>query len=166
MLFCRYVRNIEVDIMKMIEQQDSLDIAFMRMAIAEAHRSQPSENAYCVGCVVVRDGQVLSTGFSRELPGNTHAEQVALIKLNLQAQGATVYTTMEPCSKRMSNNVSCVQSCFRAGVARVVVGVMEPKNFVVCEGVQLLQKAGMDVKILKGLEHECLAPNKHLRLIF
>jgi pyrimidine deaminase RibD-like protein len=142
------------------------DETFMRLAIAEAHRSQPSENAYCVGCVVVRDGQVLSSGFSRELPGNTHAEQVALHKLHFEAQGATVYTTMEPCSTRMSGNVPCVQSCLRAGVARVVIGVMEPKTFVVCEGVRLLKDAGVDVKLLEGLEADCLAPNAHLHLVF
>ncbi|ETI33247.1 hypothetical protein F442_19926 [Phytophthora nicotianae P10297] len=150
----------------MADLQDESDMAFMRLAIAEAHRSQPSENAYCVGCVVVHDGQVLSTGFSRELPGNTHAEQVALHKLNFDAQGTTVYTTMEPCSKRVSGNVPCVQSCLRAGVTRVVIGVMEPKTFVVCEGVQLLQDAGVDVKLLKGLEADCLAPNAHLNLVF
>ncbi|KAF4144482.1 Invertebrate-AID/APOBEC-deaminase [Phytophthora infestans] len=146
--------------------QDESDVAFMRLAVAEAHRSQPSENAYCVGCVVVRDGLVLSTGFSRELPGNTHAEQVALHKLNFEAQGVTVYTTMEPCSTRVSGNVPCVQSCLRAGVARVVIGVMEPKTFVICKGVQLLQEARVDVKLLKGLEADCLAPNAHLNLVF
>uniref|UniRef100_A0AAV1TX54 CMP/dCMP-type deaminase domain-containing protein n=1 Tax=Peronospora matthiolae TaxID=2874970 RepID=A0AAV1TX54_9STRA len=141
------------------------DTAFMRMAIAEAHRSQPSENAYCVGCVVVRDNHVLSSGFSRELPGNTHAEQVALHKLNYDAKGATVYTTMEPCSTRVSGNVPCVQTCLRAGVARVVIGVMEPKTFVICEGVRLLKDAGVDVLLLQGLELDCLAPNAHLHLV-
>ncbi|CAI5718196.1 unnamed protein product [Peronospora effusa] len=140
------------------------DVAFMRLAILEAHSSQPSENAYCVGCVVVRDGNILSSGFSRELPGNTHAEQVALQKLNFEAQGATVYTTMEPCSERVSGKVPCVQSCLRAGVTRVVIGVMEPKTFVICEGVRLLKDAGVDVKLLKGLETDCLAPNAHLNL--
>ncbi|CEG48380.1 drap catalyzes the third step of the riboflavin biosynthesis pathway [Plasmopara halstedii] len=121
--------------------QDASDMAFMRMAITEAHRSQPCES-------------------------NTHAEQVALTKLDFKADGATVYTTMEPCSKRLSANVPCVQSCLRAGVARVVIGVMEPKTFVICNGVQLLQNAGVDVKLLKGLERDCLAPNKHLNIVF
>ncbi|TMW56280.1 hypothetical protein Poli38472_008928 [Pythium oligandrum] len=142
------------------------DELFMRLAIAEAHKSIPSENAFCVGCVIVRDGEVVSTGYSRELPGNTHAEQVALQKLDFQATGTTVYTTMEPCSKRLSGNTPCVQSCLRAQVSRVVVGVMEPKNFVECEGVRLLQEAGVQVELLKGLEEECLAPNQHLNLVF
>ncbi|DBA00535.1 TPA: hypothetical protein N0F65_006439 [Lagenidium giganteum] len=140
------------------------DERFMRLAIAEAHKSVPSENAFCVGCVVVKDGQVLSSGFSREFPGNTHAEQVALTKLDFLAEGCTVYTTMEPCSKRVSGNVPCVQSCLRARVSRVVIGVLEPKNFVVCEGVALLEEAGVEVVVLKGLEEECLAPNRHINL--
>jgi pyrimidine deaminase RibD-like protein len=141
------------------------DLMFMRLAIEEAHKSDPIPNAYCVGCVLVRDDQVLATGFSRELPGNTHAEQVALMKVKFQAKGATVYTTMEPCSKRTSGNTPCVQSCLHAQVSRVVVGVMEPKNFVLCEGVQLLRDAGVQVDLLNGLEEECLAPNKHINLI-
>jgi pyrimidine deaminase RibD-like protein len=145
---------------------ESADVAFMRLAIAEAHKSEPTENAFCVGCVVVRDGVVLSTGFSRELPGNTHAEQVALHKLDFDAGGATLYTTMEPCSTRLSGNTPCVHSCLRARVERVVVGVMEPTNFVVCEGVRLLQDGGVHVDLLQGLEQECLAPNRHLDLTF
>lgn len=142
------------------------DVAFMKLAIAQAHLSIPSENAYCVGCVVVRDESVISTGFSRELPGNTHAEQVALEKLAYQAEGATLYTTMEPCSIRLSGNTPCVQSCIRACVQRIVIGVMEPKTFVICEGVHLLRSAGVEVELLQGLEEECLAPNRHLDLIF
>lgn len=143
---------------------EDADVAFMRLAIAEAHKSVPADSAYCVGCVVVRDGVVLATGFSRELPGNTHAEQVALMKLDFDAERATVYTTMEPCSVRLSGNVPCVQSCLRAKVARVVVGAMEPANFVVCEGVRLLRDAGVAVALLQGLEADCLAPNRHLQL--
>lgn len=137
----------------------------MRLAIAEAHKSQPSASAYCVGCVVVSSGRVISAGFSREQPGNTHAEQVALAKLGFQAQNATLYTTMEPCSERTSGNVPCVASCLRAGVARVVVGVAEPKNFVDCQGTQQLRDAGVVVDLLQGLEQECLAPNAHLDLV-
>lgn len=148
------------------DAQEPSDVALMRLAIAEAHKSGPVAGAYCVGCVVARNNRVLSTGFSRELPGNTHAEQVALTKLDFQAEGATVYTTMEPCSRRTSGNVPCVASCLRAGVTRVVVGVLEPKNFVECEGVQQLRDGGVQVDVLAGLEAECLAPNRHLNLVW
>ncbi|KAF0682942.1 Aste57867_24955 [Aphanomyces stellatus] len=138
------------------------DERFMRLAIAQAHLSPPAESAYCVGCVIVKDDQVISTGYSRELPGNTHAEQCALMKLDMHAQGAELYTTMEPCSVRLSGNKPCVESCIQGQVARVIVGVMEPAKFVQCEGVRLLQEKGIQVDLLHGLEAECLAPNKHL----
>ncbi|ETW03327.1 hypothetical protein, variant [Aphanomyces invadans] len=138
----------------------SRDERFMRLAIAQAHLSPPTESAYCVGCVVVKDDRVISTGFSRELPGNTHA--CALLKLDMQASGTELYTTMEPCSVRLSGNKPCVESCIAANVSRIVIGVMEPSKFVQCEGVRLLREQGIQVDLLVGLEAECLAPNKHL----
>lgn len=135
---------------------------FMSLAIAEARKSIPIPSAYCVGCVVTRDDQVISTGYSRELPGNTHAEQVALMKINYDAYGTTLYTTMEPCSERISGNVTCVETCIRSCVGRVVVGVLEPKNFVECKGIQQLATAGIRVNVLEGFEKKCLEPNFHI----
>ncbi|ETV85358.1 hypothetical protein H257_03115 [Aphanomyces astaci] len=140
------------------------DEQFMRLAIAQAHLSPPTESAYCVGCVIVKDGEVISTGYSRELPGNTHAEQCALVKLDMQASGTELYTTMEPCSVRLSGNKPCVESCIAANVSRIVIGVMEPTKFVQCNGVRLLREKNIQVDLLVGLEAECLAPNKHLNL--
>ncbi|RLN62878.1 hypothetical protein BBJ29_002690 [Phytophthora kernoviae] len=82
------------------------------------------------------------------------------------AQNETDITFMRLAIGEAHRNVPCVQSCLRAGVARVVIGVMEPKTFVICEGVQLLKDAGVDVKLLQGLEADCLAPNAHLNLVF
>ena len=56
------------------------DLAWMRIACEQARLSPPVDTAYCVGCVLVKDGTAIATGFSRELPGNTHAEQCALMK--------------------------------------------------------------------------------------
>ena len=150
-----------------------LDQQMMLLAIDEAHRSPPVDSAYCVGCVVARGDTVLATGYSRELPGNTHAEQSALFKLDTMhvdfrkgkqgSQRTTLYTTMEPCSHRNSGATPCVTHCLRRFVERVVIGVLEPKNFVAnCEGVDLLRNAGVEVVVLQGLEKECLAPNQHL----
>ncbi|KAJ1961101.1 hypothetical protein IWQ62_003987 [Dispira parvispora] len=147
------------------------DIAFLRQAIVQAHRSTPVPSAYCVGAVLVSgddEPRVLATGYSRELPGNTHAEECALLKY-AQANpkdnaltNATMYTTMEPCSTRLSGNTPCTERIIRAGLARVVLGVKEPDNFVQCEGVRLLQAAGIRVDYLAGFEQECLAPNSHI----
>ncbi|KAI9216371.1 cytidine deaminase-like protein [Blastocladiella britannica] len=131
---------------------------------------------------------VLSTGYSREIPGNTHAEEVCFLKLGDQAlalpdpvpgqspqwppevlaitraAGATVYTTMEPCSKRLSGRCSCTDHALALGVKRVVVGIAEPRDiFVQCEGIARLGEAGVQVTVLEGMEEECWAPNRHIR---
>ena len=75
-----------------------------------------------------------------------------------------MYTTMEPCSKRLSGNMPCVENCIKHGVGRVFVGVREPTHFVRCEGVAQLVEAGIpcfDV-VWDGVEDECLAMNRHI----
>lgn len=164
---------------------------FMEAAIREAEKSVASPKAYCVGCVIVpqgtaetldsalkgealspanrktASGSILATGFSREIPGNTHAEQCALIKMNesgLDSTGCDMYTTMEPCSKRLSGNIPCVSRCITHKIGRVFVGVREPAHFVRCEGVAQLIAAGIpcfDV-VYPGVHDACLAPNSHI----
>ncbi|KAJ3193876.1 DRAP deaminase, partial [Irineochytrium annulatum] len=111
-----------------------VDHTHMKSAIAQAHLSTPVESAYCVGAVLVNPttNTVLSTGFSRELPGNTHAEECCLLKLadTAQARGATMYTTMEPCGERLSGKQGCAQRLIAVGIGRVVVGASEPRNFI------------------------------------
>ncbi|KAJ1649261.1 hypothetical protein IWQ61_009597 [Dispira simplex] len=149
----------------------SQDVTFLRQAIVQAHRSTPVPNAYCVGAVLVSgddEPRMLATGYSRELPGNTHAEECALLKYaqtnpnDNALTNATMYTTMEPCSTRLSGNTSCTERIIQAGLTRVVLGVKEPDNFVQCEGIRLLQAAGIRVDYLTGFEQECLAPNAHI----
>ncbi len=96
----------------------------MLKALEEADKSPPTDAAFCVGCVIsftsdsprASSSEILATGFSRELPGNTHAEQCALDKLakdfesksqpktakNVPTLDLDLYTTMEPCSERLS----------------------------------------------------------------
>ncbi|KAI9320892.1 cytidine deaminase-like protein [Dichotomocladium elegans] len=144
---------------------DPTDAKYMQLAIEMAHRSTPVDKAYCVGAVLVNSqGELLTTGFSRELPGNTHAEECALRKLSdsSEAQGATMYTTMEPCSIRLSGNRPCTDRLVEARVKRVVMGVREPPDLVTCTGVQLLKDAGIQVVVVPDVEEACLAPNRHI----
>ncbi|ORX66731.1 hypothetical protein DL89DRAFT_305234 [Linderina pennispora] len=141
------------------------DIAFMRMAIAEARNCTSVESAYNVGAVITDGTQVLSTGYSRQFPGNTHAEQCALMALadkNISTANTTMYTTMEPCSTRLSGNVPCVKRVLNAKIARVFVGVAEPPNFVHCTGIEELRNHGVQVIVISELEDECKALNCHL----
>ncbi|CAO3682251.1 unnamed protein product [Umbelopsis vinacea] len=144
---------------------DPHNLKLMNIAIMQANLSEPVESAYCVGAVLVAaTGEILSTGYSRELPGNTHAEQCALDKLAdiSMAENAVCYTTMEPCSTRLSGNKPCVERLIEAKVKKVIMGVKEPPNFVACSGVDLLRQAGIEVLVVPGVEEQCLMPNKHI----
>lgn len=146
--------------MVVFETRDEIATGLMRQALLEAARCTPVATAFCVGCVLVdpATGHVLSTGYSRELDGNTHAEANALDKLDpALAVGAHLYTTLEPCSVRLSGNVPCTRRVIEAGIAQVFLGVQEPADFVACEGVRLLREAGIEVWVVLGLEAECLA---------
>lgn len=111
---------------------------YMALAIEEAKKSEPTKTAFCVGAVLVNEGKVLETGYSRELPGNTHAEQCALEKYFAKHDtdkvppGTELYTTMEPCSLRLSGNEPCLDRVIKQGgnISSVFVGVMEPATFV------------------------------------
>ena len=72
-------------------------------------------------------------------------------------KGASIYTTLEPCSVRKSGSRPCADRIIEAGFARVYVGVLEPGDFVVCEGTQRLLDAGIEVVLVEGLEEECLS---------
>ncbi|KAJ1862943.1 hypothetical protein LPJ73_000644 [Coemansia sp. RSA 2703] len=149
------------------------DVEMMRLAIAQARKCTDVSTAYNVGAVIIdKDGQILSTGYSRQFPGNTHAEQCALMALQSTAdsseqlaealKNAIMYTTMEPCSKRLSGNVPCVQRILDCGIRKVFVGIMEPPNFVECSGVEELENAGVTVVHVTELEQECKHLNSHL----
>lgn len=111
---------------------------YMKLAIEEAKKSEPTSTAFCVGALLVNSGKILSTGYSRELPGNTHAEQCALDKYfkdnntNKVPIGTELYTTMEPCSYRLSGNEPCLDRIIKQGgnISSVFVGVLEPSTFV------------------------------------
>ncbi|KAI5801216.1 cytidine deaminase-like protein [Geopyxis carbonaria] len=134
---------------------------YLRLALAQAHHSPPTSTAYCIGAVLLSPtGSILSTGYTRELPGNTHAEECALLKLlpATPPAGSVLYTTMEPCSERNSGNKPCVERILEAGgIETVVVGVREPRDFVECNsGEGRLRKAGVGYVYVPGLEEEIL----------
>ena len=135
---------------------------FMKLAIIEANKCIPIKTAFCVGAVLVdKNGTIISTGYSREIPINTHAEQVCLIKAkDIKLNECTMYSTMEPCGERLSGAIPCSKLLIGSGVDRVVVGIREPDTFIKeTRGIKILEDAGIRVEFLKGLEDECWAPN-------
>jgi diaminohydroxyphosphoribosylaminopyrimidine deaminase/5-amino-6-(5-phosphoribosylamino)uracil reductase len=145
------------------------DRRWMGLAIGQAHLCPPSEGAYSVGAVIVDgDGNELSRGYSREGDPHVHAEESALAKLpagDPRLRGATIYSTLEPCSQRKSRPRTCTQLILAAGIPHVVIAWLEPSLFVAdCQGKELLEQAGVTVTELPELAAAAKEPNKHLSL--
>lgn len=98
-----------------------------------------------VGCVIVRDGQVVGEGVTRPV-GQAHAEVVALQAAGEAARGADMYVTLEPCS-HFGRTPPCTDAIITAGVRRVFVGVIDPNPLVHGEGLRKLEAAGVEVGV-------------------
>ena len=101
-----------------------------------------------VGCVVVREGEIIGEGWHRR-PGEPHAEIVALREAGEAARGATLYVTLEPCS-HLGRTPPCAEAIVAAGVARVVVGMVDPDAQVRGRGLAALEGAGLRIDLAEG----------------
>jgi pyrimidine deaminase RibD-like protein len=126
--------------------QPAFDRKFCQAAIAEARKSVAEDDRLHpkVGVVIVKDGKVLATGFRGESGKGDHGEYCALKKLTpADVQGATAYTTLEPCSERKPPKKSCTDRLIEGKVARVVYGMGD--KHVSVYGHPSLQEAGIAV---------------------
>src|SRR4051794_1951425 len=84
-------------------------------------------------------------------PGGAPAEAVALEAAGEAARGATLYVTLEPCS-HTGRTGPCADAVIQSGVARVVVGIVDPDERVAGSGIKRLREAGIQVDV--GLYHD------------
>lgn len=97
-----------------------------------------------VGCVLVRDGAIVGQGFHR-YADRDHAEIVALKEAGANAQGATAYVTLEPCSHQ-GRTGPCAPALLNAGVSRVLAATVDPNPAVAGRGLALLRDNGVRVE--------------------
>jgi diaminohydroxyphosphoribosylaminopyrimidine deaminase / 5-amino-6-(5-phosphoribosylamino)uracil reductase len=122
------------------------DQQMMRRAIDLAalgrHTTQPNP---CVGCVIAQGERIVGEGWHRKW-GEPHAEVLALEAAGEAARGATVYVTLEPHSYQ-GRTPPCTVALIRAGVRRVVSGVLDANPKVSGDGVRQLQQAGIETQV-------------------
>jgi diaminohydroxyphosphoribosylaminopyrimidine deaminase/5-amino-6-(5-phosphoribosylamino)uracil reductase len=123
---------------------DATDREYMTRALAAAARVRciTSPNPW-VGCVIrTADGELFE-GATGE-PGEAHAEVNALEHAGARARGATAYVTLEPCV-HSGRTGPCTDALIEAGVARVVIGIIDPDEHVDGAGLARLREKGIVV---------------------
>jgi diaminohydroxyphosphoribosylaminopyrimidine deaminase / 5-amino-6-(5-phosphoribosylamino)uracil reductase len=140
------------------------DRYWLTAAIDLSRQSPPSTAAFSVGALVVaRSGEVIATGYSREVDPADHAEEIALRRAAGAELGtATLYSSLEPCLRRASRPDSCAALIDAAGVRRVVIAWREPPLFVPGGGAAWLTRHGIAVIVLPELAAAAKATNQHL----
>jgi diaminohydroxyphosphoribosylaminopyrimidine deaminase/5-amino-6-(5-phosphoribosylamino)uracil reductase len=98
-----------------------------------------------VGCVIVRDGQIVGEGWHRRF-GGPHAEVMAIAAAGPAARGASLYVTLEPCC-HFGKTPPCTEAILAAGVSRVVAAQRDPFPRVDGGGFRQLQAAGLTVEV-------------------
>ncbi len=134
----------------------SEDEFFMSEALLAAMEGvgRPNPNP-CVGAVLVKNGRILARAATLAY-GDLHAERVLLQKLSPEeAQGATVYVTLEPCAGT-GKQPPCTDALLAAKIARCVVGAEDPHPKAAGQGLARLKAAGVELTV-GCLQEECRA---------
>ena len=165
---CRHeeVDGMEVTTCVLRPDTSAEDLGYLAQAVAAGRLCTPSATSYCVGAVVVLPDGRTFTGHTHETSPTHHAEQEAVRKAldaGAELRGATIYSSMEPCSRRSSEPESCTQLILRHGFARVVFALYEPDRFVCCRGAQTLREAGVEVRAYPSLAGGVREANAHLQ---
>lgn len=120
------------------------DARWLAAAAALAARARPASSPNPgVAALVVRDGRVVARGWTQP-SGRPHAEAVALAAAGERAKGATLYVTLEPCAHASPRGPACADLVSASGLARVVIGCMDPDPRTAGAGLSRIRAAGID----------------------
>lgn len=130
----------------MTDHEVSFDMEMMQQCLQLARRAagKTSPNPL-VGSVIVKEGKIIGQGFHPGV-GQPHAEMFALREAGEAARGATVYVNLEPCN-HYGRTPPCSDALIKAGVAKVVAGMVDPDPRVAGGGIKKLRDAGIEVVV-------------------
>jgi pyrimidine deaminase RibD-like protein len=128
-------------------EDKSSDRRFMEEAIVEARKSKSQKYDPKVGAVICRDDHQLASGYRGERGDGMHAEASALEKMgdSRLAVGATIFTTLEPCTVRTRQRIPCADLLVKRRVRRVVIGMLDPNHDIRGEGQWQLEDARIEI---------------------
>ena len=133
--------------------EENINKKYMRMAIELAKKGAGGVNPNpMVGAVVVKNGKVIGRGYHKFF-GGSHAEVYALEEAGKEAEGATIYVTLEPCS-HYGKTPPCAKKIIDMGIKKCFIGSSDPNPKVAGRGVAMLKEAGIEV-VENVLKEEC-----------
>jgi riboflavin biosynthesis protein ribD len=142
-----------LDKVKENNMEENINEKYMWMAIELAKKSAGAVNPNpMVGAVVVKNGEVIGRGYHKFF-GGPHAEVYALEEAGKEAEGATIYVTLEPCS-HYGKTPPCAKKIIDMGIKKCFIGSSDPNPKVAGRGVAMLKEAGIEV-VENVLKEEC-----------
>jgi len=142
-----------LDKVKENNMEENINEKYMRMAIELAKKGAGAVNPNpMVGAVVVKNGEVIGRGYHKFF-GGPHAEVYALEEAGKEAEGATIYVTLEPCS-HYGKTPPCAKKIIDMGIKKCFIGSSDPNPKVAGKGVAMLKEAGIEV-VENVLKEEC-----------
>jgi len=122
------------------------DEKFMGKALLLARKAEGRTRPNpLVGALVVKNSRIVGKGFHKKA-GESHGEIEALAIARNKARGATLYTTMEPCT-HWGRTGPCTEAIIAHGIRRVVIGSIDPNPLVSGKGVRALRRASVEVTL-------------------
>lgn len=124
------------------------DARWLAAAASLSARARPASRPNPgVGAILVKEGKVIARGWTQP-GGRPHAEAVALAAAGHAARGATLYVTLEPCAHESARGPACADLVSASGVARVVIGCMDPDPRTSGSGLARILRAGIAARHL------------------
>jgi len=134
------------------------DQEYMSFALELAKKGEGKVNPNpLVGAIVVKDGKIIGKGYHHQY-GGPHAEVYALEEAGSEAENATIYVTLEPCS-HYGKTPPCAKKIIDSGIKKCIIAMVDPNPLVAGKGIAMMKEAGIQVEV--GLcETEAKALNR------
>lgn len=121
------------------------DRDYMRLVLKLAAKGKGSTSPNpLVGAIIVKNGRIVGKGYHKKA-GAPHAEVFALQESGNRSRGAVLYVNLEPCCHRDKKTPPCTNTIIKAGIKKVVIGMVDPNPKVSGQGTAILKKSGIEV---------------------